>query len=81
MQRGKGIGSFIGLFRFVKTLLYSGVKVVGKEALNTGSNVLTDILEKRPERPMGNIFKTRFGKAKNNLEQKIKKMTGPGLEA
>jgi hypothetical protein len=28
---------------------------------------------------MGDIFKTRFGKAKNNLEQKIKKITGSGL--
>ena len=34
MQRGKWIGSFFrGLFRFVKTLLYSGAKAVGKEAL------------------------------------------------
>jgi len=34
MQRGNGIGSFFtGLFRFVKTRLYSGAKAVGKEAL------------------------------------------------
>jgi hypothetical protein len=40
---GHGIGSFFrGLFRFVKPLLYSGVKAVGKEALKTGSNILTD---------------------------------------
>ena len=28
---------------------------------------------------MGNIFKNRFNEGKNNLEQKIKKMTGSGL--
>jgi hypothetical protein len=33
VQRGNGIGSFRGPFRFVKPLLYSGVKAVGKEAL------------------------------------------------
>jgi len=49
MQRGNGIGSFFrGLFRFVKPLLFSGAKAVGKEALRTGSNILTDILEKQP---------------------------------
>ena len=79
-QRGNGIGSFFrGLVRFVKPLLFSGAKAVGKEALRTGSNILTDILEKQPEQPMGTIFKTRFGEAKGNLEQKIKKMTGSGL--
>ena len=28
---------------------------------------------------MGNIFKNRFSEAKGNLEEKIKKMTWPGL--
>ena len=80
VQRGNGIGSFFrGLFRFVKPLLYSGAKAVGKEALKTGSNILTDILNKQPEEPVGEIFKSRFGEAKDNLEQKIKKMTGSGL--
>src|SRR5215472_12861192 len=80
MQRGNGIGSFFrGLYRFAKPLLYSGAKAVGKEALRTGSNILTGILEKQPEQPMGTIFKTRFGEAKGKLEQKIKKMTGSGL--
>ena len=76
VQRGNGIGSFFRwLFRFVKTLLYSGAKSVGKESLKTGSNILTDILNKQPEEPVGDTFKTRFGEAKDNLEQKINKMT------
>ena len=61
MQRGNSIGSFFrSLFRSVKTLLYSGAKPVGKEALKTGSNIISDILNKEPEQPMGNIFKNRF---------------------
>jgi hypothetical protein len=80
VQRGNGIESFFrGLFRFVKPLLYSGAKAFGKEALKTGSNILTDILHKQPEQPMGDIFNTRFGDAKDKLEQKIKKMMGSGL--
>ena len=80
VQRGHGIGSFFrGLFRFVKPLLYSGAKAVGKEALKTGSNILTDLLNKEPEQQFGDIFKNRLGEAKDNLKHKIKKMTGSGL--
>jgi hypothetical protein len=56
--------------------LYSGAKAVGKDAFKTGSNIITDILSKEPEEPVSNIFKNRFGEAKDNLEQKTKKMTG-----
>jgi len=77
VQRGNGIGSFFrGLFRFVKPLLYSGAKAVGKEALKTGSNIITDMLNKEPKQPARDIFKNRFIEAKDNLEEKIKKMTG-----
>jgi len=39
VQRGHGVGSFFReLFHFVKPLLYSGINVVGKEALKTGIN-------------------------------------------
>jgi hypothetical protein len=79
VQRGNGTESFRGLFRFVKPLLYSGTKAVGKEALKTGSNIIADMLNKEPEQPVGNIFKNRFIEAIGNLEQKIKKMTGSGL--
>ena len=68
VQRGNGLGSFFrGLFRFVKPLLYSGAKGVGKEALKTGSNIITDILN------------NRFEEAKDNLQGKIKNMTGSDL--
>jgi len=81
MQTGNEIGSFfIGLFRFLKPLLYSGAKAVGKEALKTGSNIITDILNKEQEQHVGAIFKNRFSEAKGNLQEKIKRMTGSGLD-
>ena len=43
-----------GLFRFVKPL-YSGAKAVGKEALKTGSNIITDMLNKGPKQPIGDV--------------------------
>ena len=70
VQMVNGIGSFFRwLFRFVKPLLYSGAKAIGKEALKTGSNIITDVLNKEPEQPVGNIFKTRFSHTKSNLEE------------
>jgi len=80
MQRGKGIGSFFrGIFRFVKPLLYSAAKAVGKQALKTGSNVISGVLNKEREEPVGAIFKNRFNEARGKLQEKIKKMTGSGL--
>jgi len=71
IQRGNGIGSFFeGLFRFVNPLLYSGAKAVGKKALNTSSNIITDILNKESEQPVGAIFKNRFSEAKGDLQKK-----------
>jgi len=52
--------------------LYLGAKAVGKEASKTGSNIITDMLNKDREQPVGDIFKSRFSEAKDNLEQKIK---------
>jgi len=77
VQRGNIIGSFFRwLLRFVKTLLYSGVKAVGKEALKI-SCIITDIVNKEPEQPVSDIFKTRFSEAKGNLEENLKKLPGP----
>jgi hypothetical protein len=38
-------------------LLYSGAKALGKEALKTHSNIVTDILSNESEQPMGAILK------------------------
>jgi hypothetical protein len=56
--------------------LYSGAKAVGKEALKTSSNTITDMLNKEPKQPVGDIFKNRFIEAKDNLEQKLKRRRG-----
>ena len=46
VQRGHGIGSFLrGLFCMVRPVLWSGVKVVGRETLCTGGKILSDLAE------------------------------------
>jgi len=61
LQRGTGILSFLrGQLRFVKHLLYSGSKAVGKEALRTVCNITIDILNKEPEQTVCAIFKNSF---------------------
>ena len=45
LQRGHGIGSFLGgpWRLFVRPLLWQGSKAVGSEALVTGRNIRTDM--------------------------------------
>lgn len=67
-QRGHGIGSFLGgLFRSVLPLLSSGAKAVGKQMLNTGVGLLTDMVNAQP---MKESFKNRFKEASGNLKRK-----------
>jgi hypothetical protein len=47
-------------------------KPVGR-GLKTGSSIITDILNKEPEQPVGNIFKTRFGEQRVNLKKSFKR--------
>jgi hypothetical protein len=50
VQRGHGIETFFKrLFRIVKSLLFSDAKVVVKEALKTGANILSDIVQRKPD--------------------------------
>jgi hypothetical protein len=41
--------------------------------LETGSNIITDILNKEIEQHLGAIFKNCFSQANGNLEENIKK--------
>lgn len=67
-QRGHGIGSFLGgLFRSVLPLLSSGAKVIGKEALNAGVGLLSDMVSARP---MEDSIKSRLKEASSNLKRK-----------
>jgi len=65
--------------RFCLTSVVFGAKAVGKEALKTVSNILTEILNKQPEQSVSDIVKTCFGEAEGKVEEKITKMTGSGL--
>lgn len=67
-QRGHGIGSFLGgLFRSVLPLLSSGFKTVGKEALDAGVGLLSDMVNSRP---IDNSIRSRFKEASTNLKRK-----------
>ena len=73
VQRGNGIGSFFrGLFRFVKPL-YSGAKAIGKEALKTGSNIITDMLNKEPNSLYAIFLKIDLLRQKITSNKKLKK--------
>ena len=76
---GTGIGFFSGGSSDLLNLFCIQGKGFRKRGLKTGPNIITDILHKEPEQPMGNIFKTLFSQSMGNLEEKIKKMTGSGL--
>lgn len=67
-QRGHGIGSFLGgLFRSVLPLLKSGAKSIGKEALNSGVGLISDVFNSRP---MDDAIRSRFKEATGNLKRK-----------
>lgn len=67
-QRGHGIGSFLGgLFRSVIPLLSSGFRAVGKETLDAGIGLLSDMVNSRP---MESSIKSRFKDASANLKRK-----------
>lgn len=67
-QRGHGIGSFLGgLFRSVFPLLSNGFRTVGKEALNAGVGLLSDMMNSTP---MEESLKSRFKNASSNLKRK-----------
>lgn len=67
-QRGNGIGSFLGgLFRSVLPLLTSGARVVGKEALNAGIGLLSDIASARP---LKQSLQSRLKDVNSNLKRK-----------
>ena len=82
-QRGHGgIGSFLaGVLRRVLPLLTRGAKAVGKEAVRTGMNVISDVASRNT--PIGESFRTRVKESgdvlKRKAEEKLDKlMQGSG---
>ena len=46
LERGHWIGNVFGsLFRWIKRILWSGAKAVGRKSLRTGGKILSDIAE------------------------------------
>jgi hypothetical protein len=77
VERLHGTGSFSkGLFRFVKPLLLS----CGKGAPRTGGNMLTDIVQRKPDKQVSTAVMSRVGEVKYRLEQIIWNLIGSGLQ-
>ena len=79
-QRGHGLGSFFtGLFRSALPYITKGARVVGREALRSGVNILDDISD-------GNMsfkdsLKNRADESVKNLKRKaVKKLTTTMME-
>jgi hypothetical protein len=84
VQRGHGIGSFLGgLFRYVKPILWSGakdigretLKALGRESLRTGGRILTDMADRSPGVSSHDIITKHIGETTQNL---IGKLRGKG---
>jgi hypothetical protein len=57
VQRGNGIGSFLGsLLRIVMLVLESGAGAVGRETLRTGARILSHIADKSPNKNVKDII-------------------------
>lgn len=67
-QRGHGLGSFLsGLFRRALPLLTRGARVLGKEALHAGMNILGDVAH---DTPFKESLRTRVRESGRNLKRK-----------
>jgi hypothetical protein len=77
VQRGHELGCFLGgLFRTVRTFLWRGARVVGREALRTGGKILTDIAENQsPNVSTRHIVSKHVNESTQNL---IRKLRGRG---
>lgn len=82
-QRGHGVGSFLGgLFRSVLPLLSNGAKVLGREALNAGVGVLSDMVSSKPlDESVRNRLKEATGNLKRKADEKLDRtMMGSGYK-
>ena len=74
VQRGHGIGSFLrGLWRTVKPVLWSGAKFLGREALRTSGNIMTEIATNPGQ--TNDILSIHAAETTQNI---IKKLRGGG---
>jgi len=72
LQRGHEIGKFFGnLFRWVRPLLWSRAKALGRETLRTGGKILTDIAA-RDDVNAGDIVSKHVTEYAQNLISKLR---------
>jgi hypothetical protein len=80
IRRGHGIDSFlVGLFRTVRPLIWSGAKSIGREtfkalgreALRTGSKIMTDIADNR-QTGVQNVASKHLSETMQNVLQKLR---------
>ena len=84
LPRGHGIGDFFGsLFRWVRPIIWSGVKALGRETLRTGGDILSDIAESKPTTSFRakDIVSKRLNESRQNLINRLggrgRKRKGP----
>jgi hypothetical protein len=71
-QSGYGIGTFLGgLWRMVRSFLWSGTKTLGRETLRTGGKILSDMADNSDGTPTGHIVS-------NHARDLISKLKGRG---
>lgn len=83
-QRGHGIGKFLGgLFRKAMPLLSRGSRAIGREAVRTSLNVLSDVAQAIPlKESIRKRVKESGGNLKRKAEEKFDAyMEGKGLAA
>jgi hypothetical protein len=80
IQQDKGLGSFLaGLFRIVKPVLVSSAKSLGKAALISGTNIVSDIAGKQEGSKVKDIVSNRVTETVKSLTNKLQQ-TGKGLK-
>lgn len=79
-QRGRGVGAiFSSLWRFLQPILKTGASYASKELLETGSDILSGIVN---QKPLKNVLADRsiqiVDKIRDKTAEKINKMAGAG---
>jgi hypothetical protein len=72
VKRGHGIGDIPGsLWRFVIPLLWTGARHLGEETLRTGSQILSDLVNKQANVSTQNVITT-------STQNLVKRLRGSG---
>lgn len=72
-QKGRGVGDFFkGVWSFVSPLFKSGASALGKQALRTGADILTEAAAAGPSADIGGIAKQRLVEARDKMTTKMR---------